>query len=41
MAAITNGANVSTATRIARYVDPQTTYRIRIAVQMRTGDAGR
>src|SRR4029079_6106793 len=40
-AARTNGGIVSTATRIPRYVDPQTTYRIRIAAQTRTGEVGR
>jgi hypothetical protein len=36
---MTNGGNVTTATRIARYVEPQTTYRIRIEVQTRAVEA--
>ena len=40
-AAMTNGGIVSTATRIPRYVEPQTTYRMRIAVQTSTGAAER
>ncbi|HEX3428407.1 MAG TPA: hypothetical protein VHS36_06335 [Candidatus Limnocylindrales bacterium] len=38
-APMTNGGNVTTATRIARYVEPQTTYRIRIEVQTRAVEA--